>query len=129
MHKHTFGAVAALALYFFAGSVYADSIVEVWSCKVNDGKSGDEIVKASADWLKAAQGMPGGKDLEVYVEFSLVSQSGGDSFNFVLVTPDIKTWGLFNQDYEGSAAAKADEAWNRVATCSGNTLWESVQVE
>jgi len=73
--------------------------------------------------------MEGGEDLEVYIEYPLAANAGGGELNFVLVAPDAKIWGLFNNGYARSAAAEADEAWNDVAECSGSALWESIEMK
>lgn len=73
--------------------------------------------------------MPGGKDLKLSLEFPIAADSGDGSFNFVLTVLDAKTWGVFMNDYGGSAAEKADEAWTKVASCSGSGIWNSVDVK
>ena len=73
--------------------------------------------------------MKGGKDLEVYVEFPIAAAAGDGGFSFVLIAADTKTWGVFNNDYANSPAAKADEAWAEIATCSASSLWQSVKIE
>lgn len=108
---------------------FADSVLHIWSCQLSDGKTTADAMKVSSDWLKAATAMPGGKGLKVSLEFPLAADAGDGSFNFVLVAPDAKTWGLFMNDYDGSAAQEADEAFSDVAICSGSQMWNSVDVK
>ena len=129
MKKKALVTSAVLSMILFAGSAFADSVVQVWHCTLNDGKSGEDVVAVSEAWLKAAKTMAGGANLEVYIEFPLAASPGAGGFSFVLVAADVKTWGLFNNDYDGSPAAKADEAWDEVADCSGSDLWESIEIE
>ena len=127
--KNALATSAVLSLILFAGSAFADSVVQVWHCTLNDGKSGEDAVAVSEAWLKAAKIMEGGADLEVYIEFPLAAAPGAGGFNFVLIAADAKTWGLFMNDYDGSPAAKADEAWDEAADCSGSDLWQSIEIE
>ena len=123
------GSFAALLIFSIATSAAADNIVHIWNCNLNDGKNGDDVVVASAAWLKAAKSMKGGKDLEVFVEFPIAARAGDGGFSFVLIVADAKTWGVFNNDYADSPVAKADEAWAEVAACSESSLWQSVKIE
>ena len=129
MKKRIIASITALAMYLLATSSYADSIVHIWNCKLNDGKTTENLAAVTSDWLKAAKTMEGGGALELYLEFPEAAAVGDGSFSFVLVAPDTKTWGLFMNDYPESPAAKADEAWGEVATCSGSSLWRSVAFE
>jgi hypothetical protein len=107
----------------------ADSTLQIWSCKLLPGHSGDEVVALSAAWLKAAKSMQGGADLRLSLEFPLAANAGEGGFNFVLTAPNPAVWGEFTNGYPGSAAAKADEDWEGVATCSEVSLWASMDIE
>ena len=129
MKKRSLVTSAVLSMILLAGSAFADSVVQVWHCTLNDGKSGDDVIVVSEAWLKAAKTMEGGAGLEVYIEFPIAATPGAGGFNFVLVAADAKTWGLFMNDYDDSPAAKADETWDEVADCSGSDLWQSIEIE
>jgi hypothetical protein len=129
MKNRILGTYAAMLMFSIAAPASADNIVHLWNCKLNDGKNGADVVAASSAWLKAAKSMKGGKNLEAFVDFPVAANTGDGGFNFVLIAPDIKTWGVFNNDYSDSPAAKADEAWAEVASCSGSSLWQSVEIE
>lgn len=129
MKTRVLASIAMLSMIMFAGSAAADSIVQVWTCKAREGKTADDVAAVSSAWLKAAKTMEGGADIEVYLEYPLAADAGFGEFNFVMIVPDVKTWGVFNHGYAGSAAADADEAWNEVAKCSGSGLWESVEMK
>ena len=103
-------------------------VVQVWKCTLHDGKTPDDVMKASSAWLAAAKSMKGGGELKVYHEFPLAASPGPDGFNFVMIAPDAESWGVFSGGYESSAASKADEAWGEAAQCSGSSLWNSTRV-
>ena len=129
MKKALIGSITASLMLLFTASAFADSVVQVWACQLNDGKTTDELVAVSAAWLKAAKGIEGGGDLQASLEFPIAASAGDGQFNFVLIAADTKTWGLFNNDYADSPAGEADEAWSEVATCTGSDLWRSVDIE
>ena len=129
MKKIIIASLTASVMFLFTAPAYADSILQLWSCKLNDGKTGADVIAASSAWLKAAKTNEGGEDIEVFVDFPIAADAGDDDFTFVLVVADTKTWGVFNQDYLDSPAGEAEEAWSEVATCSVSSLWESFEIE
>lgn len=108
---------------------YADSVVQVWNCELNDGKTAEELEAVSQGWLKAAKGQKGGEGLEVYLNYAVGAGEDTEGFLFVLVAPSFTDWGAFEDGYEDSPAAEADAAFNDVASCSTPSLWGSVEIE
>lgn len=97
---------------------------------MNTGKSLDDARAVSLTWLEAARTMKGGEQLQVFVNYPIVVSSSGSRFDFVVRSPSLAAWGTFYDGYDpGSAVGKADEAFAKVATCSGSTMWESIKVE
>jgi hypothetical protein len=130
MNNNLVASLAASVLLLFTASASADSVLHIWSCELNDGKTGPDVVEASSAWLKVAKSMEGGEDLELYVDFRIAANVGDDSFNFVLAAADAKTWGTWygGADADGLMEA-ADVAWAEVAACSSSSLWFSVEIE
>jgi hypothetical protein len=112
-----------------ADTAYADSIVDRWSCQLNDDKTPADLVAASSVWLKAAKSNEGGEDVEAFLEFPIEADTGDDDFTSVLVFADRKTWGAFYYDYPNSPAGEAEKAWGEVATCTGASVWASVEIQ
>ena len=98
MKKIIIASLAASVMFLFTAHARADAIVQLWSCKINDGKTGDDLVAASSAWLKAAKTNEGGEDIEAFLEFPIAADNGDDDFTFVLVVADTKVWGAFNHD-------------------------------
>ena len=119
----------AIFMSVLALPLSAAEAVQVWPCKLHDGKTQDDVIAVSKVWLDAAKTMNGGAELEVYLGFPIASTMGPGEFSFILVANDMATWGTFWNDYSGSAAAKADIEWEKVATCTGSSLEASVKVE
>jgi hypothetical protein len=113
----------------FASSVYSDSVVQVWECNLKDGKSREELTAVSAAWAKAARSQKGGSEMQVSLEFPLAAGGGVGGFNFVSIIPNAANWGIFQDGYNGSAAAKVDEAWDMVANCTKSSLYSSVDMK
>ena len=86
--------ISVLILLGLCASANAD-VVQVYKCTLNDGKTSDDVIKASSAWLTAAKSMKGGGELKVYVEFPLAASPGPDGFNFVMIAPDAESWGSF----------------------------------
>ena len=129
MKKKVLTSLFAAFMFVCSGSAFADNAVQLWKCQLNDGKTADELLAVSKAWLDAAKTMDGGADLEVYVEFPEATNDATGSINWVLIAPDMATWGLFTNGYQDSAAAEADAAFFEVAECNTSSLWTSVQVE
>ncbi len=104
-------------------------VVEVWQCQLNDGKTFDDLGKASSAWLAAIKSMDGGAEVKAFHNYRVVADVGDNDFLFISITPNLAVWGKLAEAYPGSAAQKADEAWAEVAGCQGNTLWSSEEVK
>lgn len=118
----------SVLLIAYTGSACADSVVQLWTCEINEGKTRAELLQVSADWMKAAKTMEGAKEFEAYIEFPIASDNV-NVFTFVMIADNARNWGVFQDAYEGSPAAKADEAWGEIADCSSSSLWSSVKIE
>ena len=121
--------ILLFALFIGSCSLAHAKSVEVWSCKLNDGKTFDDLMVASSAWLAATKSMEGSEGIKAYHEYPVVTHAGDGGFNFVVVLPDHEAWGKLTKAYPGSAAQKADEAWGEVATCKGNSLWASEKIK
>jgi hypothetical protein len=117
-----------ILLIAYISPARADSLVQLWTCELNDGKTRAELMEVSTTWMNAVRSMDGAKGFEAFIEFPIATDEL-DEFTFVLVADNAKNWGAYQDVYEGSLAAKIDEAWGEVASCSISTLWNSVKIE
>jgi len=104
-------------------------VVQVWQCTLHDGKTEADVMKASSAWVATHKSMKGGDEITVYHDFPLVAIAGEGSFNWVMIVPNVETWGVIAGGQHSPAASEADDAWSEVASCKGSTLWNSVKVE
>jgi hypothetical protein len=121
--------ILLFAIFMGSCSLANAKSVEVWNCKLNDGKSFADLMAVSSAWLAATKSMEGAEEIEAYHEYPVVTDVADGGFNFVVILPDLELFGKLAQAYPGSASQKADEAWGEVATCSGNSLWSSEKVK
>lgn len=128
MNKSSLKLPVLVAALLCAPAAIADSLLEIWECELKDGKTPAELNAVTEKWLSAAKGMPGGKDLEVYLVVPVVPIDKDPVFRFVLVAPDVGVWGQFTKGYPDSAAETVDEEWEQVAECDENSLWFSVEI-
>ena len=115
-------------LMILTAPAYSDPVSMFLKCGQDDEASRKDLETVAAKWLKAAKGMKGGENLEVYLHFPLVAQMGEMDFAFVLVAPSIMEWGVFFDGYQGSEAQKLDKEWDELATCPNSSLWKTVKV-
>ena len=115
-------------LLLLSAPASADSLIHLWSCKLNKGGTTEDLVKLTEGWLKGVKSMEGGEDLRVLLEYPTAADAGLGEFTFVLIAPDATTWGRFMDGYDMEANAEVDEAWNDVASCSSSGIWQSIEI-
>jgi len=112
-----------------AAPAWSATAVAVYTCEQDEDASEADVNEAAADWLKAAKGMKGGENLEVYTMFPMAVTMGESDFMFVVTAPSFAEWGTFMDGYAGSAAAESDKKYADVADCPDSALWESFKAE
>ena len=111
----------------YSGNMQA---IQIFNCEFNDDATANQVLSVASAWLKAANGMAGGKNLKAIIRFPVAEGGGGESdFRFVITTPTFAEWGAFTDAYEGSAAAKVDEEFGNLADCTSSTMWEGLRIE
>ena len=116
--------------YLLTAPAFANNVIQIWECQLNDGKTGAEVVEVSATWLEAARKIEGGEDFNVLLRFPIAANTGDDSFRFVLIVADAKTWGVWVDNSTLDAdLPEANAAWNAVASCSSSSMWAGVPIE
>ncbi len=123
MKKHLLQALAAIVFMLFSGSIIADSYVEVFDCKLEEGKTAEDAHAANRIWLKwVNKNVANGK---------VTSSSGtavvGDSKAFLWVDsyPDLATWSATQtalDSREGKEALK--DLFKGITDCKENRLWK-----
>ena len=107
---------------------WSDSVSYAYKCEQEDSASDKDVMAAAAAWLKAAKGVKGGDNLQVFVHFPVVAAMGDTDFLFVIKAPSLAEWGLFMDNYQGASLAAEDKKFAKLAACPDSTLFESVEV-
>ena len=132
MKTFTRSILIALLLIMAAPAYSAPGMqaIQIFTCEFNDDATAEQVLAMASTWLKAAKGVPGGKNLDAYIRFPIAEGGNGDAdFRFVITTPSFAEWGAFTDAYEGSAAAKVDEEFGNLADCTSSTMWEGLRIE
>lgn len=122
-HLTMWRSVCATAVLSCAGLVYGDARIEVvWSCTLNEGKTLEDLHAVNGKWLKwnSENGIDG-------VSSSVANRIlGGDLTTVVLIDsyPDWETYAEEAAKYDSPAGEALDAAYNEVATCNSNDVWQ-----
>jgi hypothetical protein len=104
----------------------ADSrTLEVWTCKVNDGRSLDDVKSENGNWVKFVNRTVAGGDIESYVVTSIVGAQG--QFLYVDSFPTMAAWIATKDAMSKGEGLAIEAALNEVATCESNSLYNSEQ--
>jgi len=128
MKNSTTASLTMLLAFSFTATAYADEVVQLWTCALNDDRTPEELIEASSHWFAAARRNDGGDDIRAFIDYPIAANAV-DTFTFVLVLPDTKAWGAFNHNYPETPAGQAEEAWSEVATCSSSSIWGQIEIE
>ena len=112
----------ALFTLCLSGIAAADSIVESWSCKVEEGKTIEDVQAINSKWLKWINKNVDGGEIISSVGTSVVGDAG--MFLFVDTYPDLATWAAAKEALDSEAGEELDGLFDGVSECSENRLWK-----
>lgn len=116
-------------LMVIAGPAWSDQAVHMLSCEQDEETTDAQVEKISKEWLKAAKGVKGGEHMNLRLNFPVAAKAGEVDFLIILTAPSFAEWGMFMDNYAGSAAEKIDDKYQDDLDCGDGSLWESVKVE
>ncbi len=119
-------ALLIITLTFSACCIAAKPVVDVWNCKLHDGKTMKEAGALNDKWVKFMNAKVKGGGINSY---DLVAKVGNhDGFMFVDVYPSIESWAAGDNMMESSKEGKALlKQFKAIAKCSSNTLYSSTK--
>jgi hypothetical protein len=130
MNKKLLATLAITVTMMFSAPAFADSVLHIWACKINDGYTGADVTAASVAWLEAARTVDGGEDMTVYLTWPIAANTGDGSFSFVMSVADTQTWGVFmSGESDNDEMDAANTAWNETSACSASSIWYSDKLE
>ena len=116
-------------LMILATPAYSAPVSMFMRCEQHDDTTRKDLETVASKWLKAAKGMKGGENLEVYLHFPVVAHLPETDFVFVLKAPSIQEWGVFMDGYQGSETQKLDKEWDELASCPNSALWKTIKID
>jgi hypothetical protein len=127
----TFVSIVLLAgmVFGFCSAAIAETgdtaTVEVWKCKIKDGKTMDDVAAANGKWVKFINANVEGGGISSYGQTTIVGNH--EKFMYIDVFPDMKAW-IAAKAAIGSEEGKALEVeLQEVASCTSNSLFSSTQ--
>ena len=129
MNKIREKALVMMTALLFTAPAFADPVLHIWSCQLNEGKTGMDLLEVNQKWLAAAKEIDDSDSLELSIEFPFAANVGDGAFNFVVAIENAAAWGAWQSKYQGSAAQEVDAEWSEVATCQNSSLWNSFTIE
>lgn len=111
----------AFTIIFASNSLFADSIVAAYTCKLKEGKKKEEVQAINSKWVKWVNDNVN-KDITSSVGTAVVGNQ--DIFMFVDTYPDLKVWAAATTALDSEAASELEDMFSTVSECSKNSLWK-----
>jgi hypothetical protein len=121
--------VVIATVAFGAAPAISAEAWQAFECELIDEKSETDVLAGAKKWLAAARTMKGGENMELSVHFPVATGSGELDFVFIIKAPSFAEWGIFWDNYEGSAAHEIDKQADEITVCPISRLFEGVTIE
>ena len=125
-HK-IFGGVCAFTL--LVAPAFADNVLQLWECEIEKDASLEQLIDVSKQWTAAVQDIDGAAEIEAYLDIPIAGDAGPGEFMYVMVAPSAAAWAAYMDGYGGSEAEALEEEWDKVASCSESSMWESIALQ
>ena len=101
------------------------AVVEMWKCKLNEGKTMDEVTAVNKRWLANTRKVTGSDDVNSYSLETVV----GDLtiFGFADAYPDMATYAKAKAAAETEEGAAIEAAFDDLMDCTDNRLYKSTR--
>ena len=109
-------AIVTSAFLLISSAVYAEPVSIVFSCKLKEGSTKEDVMEVNARWLKWARATAGSDEITSSYVWTVVGDLGG--FMWVDTYPDIATWAKVVD-----ADSEFDAEFDEFSTCSGNRMY------
>lgn len=120
-------ALALVSLIGICAAASADPRVdEVWTCKISDGKTMDNVRAANSKWVVFINANVKGGDITSHIVTPIVGDASTGTFIYVDSFPSLASWSVAKQATDGNKEGEAlDAELAEVANCSENRLYSS----
>ena len=113
--------LVAVTFTFLSNSIFADSIVATFTCKLNEGKKKEDVQAVNSKWLKYVNE---NVSKDITSSFGSAVIGNQDIFMFADTYPDLETWAKTQTLLDSEAASEMDDMFEEVSHCSENRLWK-----
>ena len=123
MKKYPLQTLAAIGFIFFSGSIVADTYVEVFNCKLGEGKTAEDAQAANSTWLKWVNENVTNGEITSSAGTAVVGDT--EAFLWIDTYPDLATWSATKtalDSKEGKEALK--DLFKDITDCKENRLWK-----
>ena len=120
--KKLITALSASVLLFASAMALADPVSQVWTCKLNEGKTAEDAQALNSKWLAWAREVGGSDEISSSFVTPVVGDTG---FLWVDTFPDLVTWAKVIEADDGGL----DAEFVALQTCSGNRLWSGAETK
>ena len=101
------------------------AIVEMWKCKLKDGKTMEEVQAVNKRWLAMTRKVAGSDEVNSYSLETIV----GDltMFGFADAYPDMATYAKVKAAEDTEEGEAIDDAFDALMDCTDNRLYNSTK--
>jgi hypothetical protein len=112
--------LVAVMFAFISHSIFADSIVATFTCKLKDGKKKEDVQAVNSKWLKY---VTENISKDITSSFGTAVVGNQDMFMFVDTYPDLETWAKTQTSLNSEDGSGIEAMFEDVSNCSENRLW------
>ena len=112
--------LAAVLFAFISHSVFADSIVATFTCKLKEGKKKEDVQAVNSKWLSH---VTKNVSKDITSSFGTAVVGNQDIFMFVDTYPDLETWAKTQTSLSSEGGSGIEAMFEDVSHCSENRLW------
>ncbi len=105
-----------------SGLASADSIANVYTCKLKDDVELEAVQEANSKWLKFVNSKVEGGGITSAIGTAVVGDN--EIFLFVDTYPSLSTWAAAQELLDSDAADEIDGLFEDLNECSSNRLWK-----
>lgn len=113
--------LVAFTITLLSNSVFADTIVASYTCKLKEGKKQEELQAVNSKWLKWVR-----ENVNENIKSSVGTAVVGnqDMFMFADSYPDLNTWAATQTALDSDDASELENMFKEVSKCTENRLWK-----
>lgn len=116
-------------LMTLATQAWSSTVVQLYSCALEDNATEEQVEAHLSKWLKAAKKSKGGENLEVQLYFPMAAQMDQHDFMLALIAPSFADWGMFMDGQHDSEAGDIEDEFINLTVCPDSGLFESIAIK